>query len=216
MTTSGNPPTAIATNALSIFTETSYILAGFPQRQKSDCGAELAFLGLLGNPRRAPGGMPLHIRLHEGEIRKRSSLVDEAVSPRRIRHKSLGELFGALTFTQSSIFGRFGRTPVNPLYKKLYPNPYAEILTVDEVRILEWRDVPIRDTIPRIAEIKLHRSEILIYTDAAAEKSGASSAILAAVVTEPGLLASDGYPPSALTEKTDPFWETIFPTTAYS
>ena len=44
---------------------------------------------------------------------------------------------------------------------------------------------------------------------------GASPDIPAAVVTESGLLASEGYRPTALTEKTDTVWETIFSTTAY-
>ena len=43
----------------------------------------------------------------------------------------------------------------------------------------------------------------------------ASSAILAAAVTDHGLLALDGYSQTAITEKTDPVWETIFSTTAY-
>ena len=102
-----------------------------------------------------------------------------------------------------------------PIYEKLYSNPYTEILTGADVRILEWWGAPIRATTPRIAEIESHRPEILNYADSAAGKLGASPDIPAAVVTESGLLASEGYRPTALTEKTDTVWETIFSTTAY-
>ena len=57
--------------------------------------------------------------------------------------------------------------------------------------------------------------EIRIYTNAAAGKLGASSAILSAAVIEPGLHASEGYCSAALTEKTDPVCGAIFSTTAY-
>ena len=59
------------------------------------------------------------------------------------------------------------------------------------------------------------RPEIRICTNAAAGKLGTSPDILAAAVIEPGIQASDGYCPTALTEKTDPVWGAIFPTTDY-
>ena len=152
--------------------------------------------------------MPLHIHLHEEKIRRWPSLVDEAVATRSIRRKSLGELIGKLAFAQTSIFGRFGRTLLKPLVVRLYSNPYAEFLTETDVRVLEWLAASIRATIPRIVEFKSPHPEILIYT-AAAGKLGTSSSILAAVVSEPGLLSSDGFPSAALTERKDPIWETI-------
>ena len=217
MTTSAPPPDRNSDRHIINFRLSQLYLTWFHQRQKRR-------LRRRSDLSRVTRGPPVwhrtecsyaFIHLHEEQIRKWPALVDEAVSPRMIHRKSLMELIGGLTFTQTSIFWRFGRTPNKPLYKMLYPNHYSEILTGDDVRIPEWRGAPIRATIPGIAEIKSHRSEILIYTDAEAAKSGVSSAILAVVVTEPGLLAADGYPATALTEKTDPVCETIFSTTTY-
>lgn len=101
-------------------------------------------------------------------------------------------------------FGRFGLTLIKPLYTQLYSNPYTEVITETEVRILEWWAASIRATIPRIVAAKSPRPEILIYTDAATGKLGTHPAIIAAVVIEPMLLSSDGYFAAALTEKPTP------------
>ena len=174
MATSGNsPPTAIATKALAIFTETSSNLSSFPNDEKSDCGTEVAFLGLLGAPvgfRTERPYAPTYMREDQkAAFLIRRSGFDAKDSPQINRGINRG-----LTFTQTPILGRFGRTPIKPLYKKHYPDPYTEILTETDARIPEWWDAPVRTTIPRIVEIESPRSEILIDADAAAGELGAS------------------------------------------
>ena len=131
-------------------------------------------------------------------------------------HRELqGKLIGKLSFAQTSIFCRFGRTPLKSLYAKIRSNPYVEALTDTDVRIVEWRSASIFATIPRIVEMKAPRPEILTDTDAAKGKLGTSSAALAAVVIESSLLFADGYFSAVLVEKPEPIWRTIFSTTAY-
>ena len=111
----------MATKALSIFTETSSILDDSRDGEKSDCGADVACLRLLGTPIRVSNGMHLHIQIHEEEIRNWPSLADEVVRPRMTRRKSPGELTWRIAISQSPMFGSFGRTLLKPYKKRFAP-----------------------------------------------------------------------------------------------
>ena len=113
-------PNAIATDALSIFTETSSILADSPTtkirlRRRSD----------LSRVTRGPRSdfernSPTHSPTR-GADRKAVFLSRRSGFESGIHRKSVGELIGWATFTQASVFGRFGRTHLKPHIQKDLP-----------------------------------------------------------------------------------------------
>ena len=83
--------------------------------------------------------MILRIFLPEDKILDCSALIDEFIAARSISHKQLGKLVGRFPFTQTSVFGRFGRTRLSPLHRKLRQRPFQEHFSPEEFSLLAWR-----------------------------------------------------------------------------
>ena len=57
-------------------------------------------------------------------MRQLVSIIDMLVSAESLAHRGIGRLVGELGFAQTSIYNRFARAMLQPLYRKLYENPY--------------------------------------------------------------------------------------------
>ena len=160
--------------------------SGFPAEKasglnddKSGLWSELKFLGLTGKLHQVSTGMPLRIFLPDDKILAWSALIDELIAARSTPHKQLAKLVGRVPFTQTSVFGRFGRTLLRPLHMKLRQPPFQEHFSPDELILLAWRAGPIRAARPRVIRLKSIRPEVAVYTDAAT-----SASLIAAVVID--------------------------------
>ena len=83
----------------------------------------IEFIGLTGDSPHVETGIRLMIFLHKGKIAKRPAIIYEVILIGRIQRKPLGELTEGLVFTQTSVFGRFGRTLLKPLYTQPRAHP---------------------------------------------------------------------------------------------
>ena len=198
-------PNELAHEALQVFSEFTEIPKSDLNGDKSLCGSTLQFLGLTGQPPQISNGVILNIFLPEEKIFLRATLIEAINVKGSVQHKKLEKLIGKLSFTQTSVFGRFGRTPLRPLRRKLHSRPYISPLSISESNLLSWRAAPIRAARPRNVLSRQEFREIVIYTDAAT-----SASILAAVVIDVQQFAKDNSSESTCTEVADKDWETIF------
>ena len=81
----------------------------------------------------------------------------------------LEKLLGRLGFSQTSLFGKFDRAQIRPLYQKFYRRAYNARLTRLERTNLSWRQQIIAYCAPRLARTRPARADWLIYTDAATD-----------------------------------------------
>ena len=203
-------PSIIKDHALRAFSNFSEILGADLNPDKSKAKDSLKFLGLKGDFPHIESGMLLRIYLPRSKISAWSELISETISKGFIDHKPLESLIGKLSFTQTSIFGRFGRTLLRFLQTKLHRHPYVKKLSEEEIDILKWRVASLGASIPRVVEPKSSRPEVLIYTDAAT-----STRIVAAVVLDVNEFLNLGEFQAVFKEISSTSWESTFKDTTY-
>ena len=81
--------------------------------------------------------MLLRIYLHQEKITKWANIIEEVLVLGNIQHKPLAKLIGKLAYAQKSVFGRFGRTVLKPLYTKIHAHPYTEFISPCEAGVPE-------------------------------------------------------------------------------
>ena len=160
-------PEPLGTRALWVVENTSSVLGAPVKTTKSPVDAQLTFLGLLGSFPVPQRGLILSIEPPQGKITKWPQIIRDPIKDVRITSKHLEKIIGKLSFTQTSAFGRFGRTLQIPLRDKLRDRPYSEILPPRAINILLWWDQAITTHIARTVDIKPKFPEYVIYTDAA-------------------------------------------------
>ena len=94
-----------------------------------------------------------------------------------ITHDQLESLIGRLSFSQTSIFGRFGRPMMTQLYNKLNARRYHPILSTNEIRIPQWWRTALINLASRTVRPQRGRPDWVVFTDAAT-----STSIIAAVL----------------------------------
>ena len=96
-----------------------------------------------------------------------ASRIDEFLANDRIPRKELVSLTARLSFSQTSISGRFVGAMMQPLYRKLYGYYYDES-TPDVDRVaLEWRSGLLKALQPRAIYPRNNSPDIVIFADAA-------------------------------------------------
>ena len=186
-------------------------LFGSPMKKiKSEVKNEIKFLGLLGSFPGPEGDMLLRITPPQDKIARWSQIAIDHATSGRASHKDLEKLIGKLSFTQTSAFGRFGRTLLKPLHDKLKERPYSEQLSDRERDILLWWVQSLRETIPRTILIKPTNPEFIIYTDAAT-----STKVLAVLLLRVEGFDSDPCFGELRVETSEGEWETTFINTTY-
>ena len=131
-------PLLILHQAPETFTKFFGNLGELSNRDKSKHGDVVEFLGLKGPPLDQGRNVDKYI-LPTGENEKWPKILEQAVGDNSIDHKPLGEIIGELSITQISVFVRFGRAMLKPIYDKLGFRSYASRLIPDEIDILRWR-----------------------------------------------------------------------------
>ena len=160
-----------------VFTSFCRVLGIRLKRKKTEVGRRLTFLGLEGFFPVRDNGMLLSVDLTDGKKRKWADRISQFLDAGMISHKELESLNGRLSFSQTSIFGRFGRALTQPLYRKVNAAFYQPVLPPSDIRVLEWRQGMLLDVRPRIIYPRISTPQRIIYTDAA------TSTLLAASIT---------------------------------
>ena len=113
-------------------------LCVFPKNDETKLGNVLTFLGIQGDFPSPKNGMALEVSLPEDKKTNWADPIAKILDLCVITHDQLESLIGRLSFSQTSIFGRFGRPMMTHLYTKLNTFRYHPILNTKEVRILQW------------------------------------------------------------------------------
>ena len=203
-------PASILFEASSSFSKFSNSLGALLNDEKTKFGETIKFLGLKGVFPSIGNGMLLRIFLPKSKIEKWSTEVEEILRCGSVEHKPLEKIIGKLSFTQTSIFGRFGRTMLRPLYNKKNAHPYVSTLSEDDKDNLRWWVASIRACIPRVVEFRAPNPEFLVYSDAAT-----STRIITAVVINVAGFISSGKGAATFSETTSKDWVDVFDSTTY-
>lgn len=91
----------------------------FINNKKTDLGELLTLMGLSGRFPNPTNDMTLGISLPETKKTTRSAMIQQILDLGVVTYAQLASLIGGLSFPQTSIFGRFGRPMMGPLYAKL-------------------------------------------------------------------------------------------------
>ena len=203
-------PEPLGTRALSTVEDFNLTLGAPMKTQKSEVDRVVKFLGLLGSFPGIDTDFLLHISLPQDKIVRWSQITLDHMTEGRITHKNLERLVGKLSYTQTSVFGRFGRTLLKPLIDKANARPFVEKFSERELDILSWWVESIRASTPRIIELKPQRPEVIIYTDAAT-----STRVVAACVLHPENFPQHQVFSELRAEVSNPLWEVTLAGTTY-
>ena len=143
-------------------------------------------------------GTPLRIFPPAAEILAWSALAEVFIASRSIPHKQLEKLASRFPLNQTSVFGRFDRTLLRPLHRKLRQRSFQGHFYPDELSLLAWRAASIRADRLRVPHLKSIRPEVVLYTEAAT-----STALIAAVSIDVGNFAKEPAFDATLTEPAD-------------
>ena len=177
--------------ALWMAENTSLTLGAPMETIKSLVDTQLTFLGLLGSVPDPEKGLILRAELPMEKITKWSSITREHITDGRITSKRLEKLIGKMSFTQTSVFGRFCRALLIPLRDKLNLRPYTSHVA---------RSVEIKPKFPQFA----------IYTDAAT-----STGITAALVFNNEIPSDHPAIDELRGETSPPLWGATFDSATY-
>ena len=153
--------------------------------------------------------MVLRAELPTDKITKWPQIISDHIADGRITSKHFEKLIGNLSFTKTSVCGRFGRALLIPLHDKLKLKPYSESLSPREIDILLWRYQAITSHVVRTVEIKPKSPEYVIYTDAA------TSTRIAALVFSNEVPSDHPVIDELRAESSSPIWETTCDSATY-
>ena len=156
-------------SAMSAFSELFSILGLSLKTAKSEIGTHITFLGLAARFPAPANHMTLSLSLSPDKARKWASGIETLIREGSVSHMALESLIGRLGFAQSSVFGRFARAMMKPLYTKLYAQRYSATLDPTLIRTLAWWVATLRNILPRVISFERSKPDWVIYTDASFE-----------------------------------------------
>ena len=160
-------PASISKQALHTLTAFCTKLGIKLKEEKSEVGQKVSFLGLLGHFPCQSNNFQLSVTLTPEKASKWVAEIRGFIRNRSISSHELDKLIGKLGFSQTSLFGKFARTQLTPLYKKFYSRNFTPKLSFSEVRTLNWRAVVLASLKPRIPRQVNCPPDFIVYTDAA-------------------------------------------------
>ena len=172
--------------------------------EKTEVGHRIPFLGLLGDFPSLSNGGRLAVSLTTEKADSWLNLVLTVLKEGRISHQVLEGLIGKLSFSQAALFGKFARSQMRVLYRKLYRKIYCSQLSHRERAVLIWWCAIFRELSPRITRDIKRFPDFVLYSDAASTRSQ-----IAAILFKGG---QSGPPKIELLTKggTPKFWIRLF------
>ena len=125
------PPRLLARKGMAAFTGFCELF-GRLKSAKSEIGPEVTFAGLLGTYSAKEADFVLRNCLQAEKEKARPAPVLSYLVQGWISSHRLEKLVGRLTFSQTSLFGKFARAHLRPLYRKLYRRVYNSALSAEE------------------------------------------------------------------------------------
>ena len=160
-------PAIIAKEALATFTAFCSKLGVKLKVEKSEVGQKVTFLGLLGHFPCRDNNFQLSVTLTPDKALKWVTEIKGFIRDRSISSHDLEKLIGKLGFSQTSLFGKFARTQLSPLYRKFYSRSFTPKLSFSEARTLHWWAEVLASLRPRIPRPVNRTPDFVVYTDAA-------------------------------------------------
>ena len=172
--------------------------------EKTEAGQRITFLGLLGDFPSFDNGGRLAVCLTAEKASAWCNLVLTVLKEGRISHQVLEGLIGKLSFSQAALFGKFARSQMRVLYRKLYRKIYCSQISLRERAVLTWRCAIFHELHPRVTREVRRFPDFVLYSDAASTHSR-----IAAILFKGG---QSGAPLIELLNKgsTPKFWTRLF------
>ena len=178
----------LAEEALRVFPRFCSLLGFVLKPGKSSVGNAVVSLGLLGTFPSPANNHQLMISLTDEKRTKWSQLIDSNLQTGRISHSCLEKLIGRLSFSLTSIFGKFARTQLRPPYQKFRRRVFNAQLSRHDRCTMEWWRHIIADFAHRIAAPFSPIADWAIYTDAASEPPAICALLFDGKSTRPRLM----------------------------
>ena len=160
-------PASLASRGLRVFSRWRELLGISLKLAKSEVGPRITFLGLLGSSPSVAGGMKLQVALTEEKASRWTASISNYLKEGVISSNELEKLIGKLCFSHTCLFGKFARTQLRCLYRKLYAPKYIAHLASHERLTLRWWIDVLSNLSPRVPRGSSHPPDFVLYTDAA-------------------------------------------------
>ena len=183
-------------------------LGVFLKDDKTKLGSTMTFLGVQGIFPSPTNGMTLEVSLPADKKQKWADAITRILDLGVITHDQLESLIGRLSFSQTSIFGRFGRPMLTHLYTKLNAHRYHPVLETKEIRILQWWRTSLLNLASRTVRPQNDTPDWVVSTDAAT-----STSIIAAVLVNRDEFVENETIRHVYATKTGDYWVRLFETT---
>ena len=198
----------ISRSGLNTFRKFCRIIVFVLRKDKTELGKEITFLGLRGTFPSPQTDMLLSVDLTAEKKAAWASRIDDILEAGAISHGELEALTGRLSFSQTSIFGRYGRAMMQHLYRKLYAGFYSAGLTDEDRTNLDWWAGLLRSARPRIISPRRSTPQKVVITDAATE-----TMIMAGIVFDKEYFDATQHASVCRGIRAAPVWEALFITT---
>ena len=129
-------PSSLSQKALGAFADFWKLLWITLKAEKADVCPMVAFLRMRGFSSCRDNAMKLHISLTEEKASQWSELIRTYRMRGPIRALELESLIGKSVFSQTCLFGKFARTKMRYLYKKIHRRYYASSFSAMELSFL--------------------------------------------------------------------------------
>ena len=102
------------------------------EKEKTEIGQSVAFLGILGSSPSGGNGVTLPVRLRGAKAAKWAALIELVVNEGCASPQCLDGLVGELNFPHTSTFGEFARSQMGVLYKNFIGNSTWHLYLVEK------------------------------------------------------------------------------------
>ena len=130
-------------------------------------GREIAILGLNGSFPRAANNWKIEVSLPQEKAWAWIQEINEHLKNGIINAVPLENLIGKHGFSQTNLFGKFARTKLRPLYKKLHATKFSPKIASFEGQVLRWCAKILLSLNPRAPRGVCRQPDFVVYTDAA-------------------------------------------------
>ena len=131
-------PKSLCRRAIRTFEQFRDTLGIKLKSNKAAYGRIVTSLGLEGDSPHPVNDMCLRISLSPDNARNWGEMISRILQCGVITHGELESTIGRLSFAQTSIFVRFGRAMISPVYAKLHSKNYRLLLEDRERTALGW------------------------------------------------------------------------------
>ena len=114
------------------------------KKEKYELGATATFVGLSGFLPCRQNGWMLEVSLPLEKAEAWAGEIAQHTHAGCIAAVPIEKLIGDLGFPQTNLFGKFPRTQIRPLYRKLRTRRYVPTLSSAELRLFVWRSSILR------------------------------------------------------------------------